>query len=101
MNQTEFLTALETVSSRFSWTYTNNRLVGTGRRGAVRGVTVNPVTAVALTSGLGTFPNTKRGAVRAARQLGMSQELAMAVYSQSNRGHAQIVRGKMLSTVFN
>ncbi|MCW4040573.1 MAG: hypothetical protein NWE83_07455 [Candidatus Bathyarchaeota archaeon] len=101
MNQTEFLTALDAVSSRFNWVYSDNRLVGTGRRGAARGVTVNPVTAVALASGLGTFPNTKRGTVRAARQLGMSQELALAIYSQSNRGHAQIVRGKMLDTVFN
>lgn len=100
MNQNEFLTALGSSYRQYSWDYHENRLVGTSRRGNTKGMAFNPVTAVANTYGYGTFPNTKRGTQRAAKALGVTQELANAVYSQSNRGHAQIVRGKMLSTIF-
>jgi hypothetical protein len=96
MNQNEFLTTLARVSGSYKWDYyTDNRLLG------VRGnKTYNPVTAVAHSLGHGTFPTTKRGTLQAARKIGMTQNLANAVYSQSNRGHAQIVRGKMLN-IFN
>ena len=97
MNQYEFLEALESVSSQYTWDYSDNRLVGVSRRGSTKGLSFNPVTAVANSYGLGVYPSTKRGTERAARLLGMTNELANAVYSQSNRGHAQIVRGKMLS----
>lgn len=100
MNQVEFLAALSSVRGQYSWEYDSNRLVGTARRGAQKGQLYNPVTAVAESTRTGTYPNTKRGTERAARSLGMTQELASAIYSQSNRGHAQIVRGKMLTTVF-
>src|SRR5210317_1060115 len=96
MNQNEFLTALSKVSNGYKWDYyTDNRLLGV--RG---GRTFNPVTAVAHSQGHGFFPANKKGTVRAAKKLGMTTNLANAIYSQSNRGHAQIVRGKMLSTVF-
>lgn len=100
MNQYEFLNALANSYRQYSWDYADNRLVGVSRRGPTKGLAFNPVTAVANSFGYGTFPNTKRGTQRAARTLGITQELANAVYSQSNRGHAQIVRGKMLNTVF-
>jgi len=96
MNQNEFLTTLSKVSSGYKWDYyTDNRLLGV--RG---GKTFNPVTAVAHSLGHGVFPTTKRGTLQAARKIGMNSNLATAIYSQSNRGHAQIVRGKMLSTLF-
>jgi len=100
MNQVEFLEALATVGNQYVWSYDSNRLTGISRRGTNRGVAFNPVTAVANSSGVGVFRNTKRDTLRAARAIGMSPELANAIYSQSNRGHAQIVRGKMLSTLF-
>jgi hypothetical protein len=99
MNQYEFLESLQNFSREYSWKYTQNRLVGVGCRGKNRGRVFNPVTAVANSFGLGYFPNTKRGILSAAKALGITQELANSVYSQSNRGHAQIVRGKMLTVV--
>lgn len=99
MNQSEFLEVLSSVYSSYSWQYTNNRLTGTAKRGDVKGSVFNPVTAVAYKLSATYYPNTKRGTLQAARSLGMTTELATAVYSQSNRGHAQIVRGKMLNIV--
>lgn len=99
MNQYEFLTSLANVAHLYNWEYDENRLVGTSRRGKTRGLLFNPVTAVANSLGLGVFSPNKRGTERAARAIGITQELANAVYSQSNRGHAQIVRGKMLDVL--
>jgi hypothetical protein len=100
MNQYEFLQALSSVVNQYDWDYLNNRITGVARRGKAKGIVFNPVTAVANSFGFGAYPSTKRGTERAARVLGLTQELANAVYSQSNRGHAQIVRGKMLNTLF-
>ena len=98
--QTEFLDTLTRVSSAYSWEYVDNGIIGVARRGQHKGKTFNPVTAVAGSLGSGYFKNTKRGTERAARAIGITPQLAMAVYSGSNRGHAQIVRGKILETVF-
>jgi len=92
MNQNEFLSLFEKCSSNYTWEYVDNRLIGTRN-----GKFFNPVTAVAYSSTLGYNPPTKRGTRRAGRLLGITPELANAVHSQSNRGHAQIVRGKMLN----
>tara|TARA_R100000005_G_scaffold96071_1_gene80474 strand:- start:644 stop:979 length:336 start_codon:yes stop_codon:yes gene_type:complete len=105
MTQTAFLEALTRVVSSYSWEYnyqgnSSNKIVGVARRGKNKGKTFNPVTAVANSLGVGYFENTKRGTTRAARAIGITPQLAMAVYSGSNRGHAQIVRGKMLETIF-
>jgi len=92
MNQNEFLNLLEKCSSGYNWEYVGNRLVGT--RGARN---FNPVTAVAHSLTRSYYPPTKRGTLQAAKKIGMTDSLATAIYSQSNRGHAQIVRGKMLN----
>lgn len=99
MNQYEFLEALASVASQYSWSYVGNRLDGVAKRGTTKGLSFNPVTAVANSYGLGVYPSTKRGTLAAGSSLGITKELANAVHSQSNRGHAQIVRGKMLNTV--
>ena len=99
MNQYEFLEALDSVATQYSWSYVGNRLVGVSKRGTTKGLSFNPVTAVANTYGLGFYESTKRGTLSAGKKLGITEELANAVHSQSNRGHAQIVRGKMLNTV--
>jgi hypothetical protein len=99
MTQEEFLTELSAVFNKYEWTYVNNTLQAVVRRGKDKGLTCNPITAVARSTGVGTYPSTKRGTLRAAKALGITQELALAVLSRSNRGHAQIVRGKMLTAL--
>ena len=99
MTQEEFLTELSGVFSRYEWTYVNNTLQAVVRRGRDKGLVCNPITAVARTTGTGTYPSTKRGTLRAAKALGITEQLALAVLSRSNRGHAQIVRGKMLEAL--
>lgn len=96
MTQNEFLENLSNVSGQYNWDYyTDNSLLGVRN-----GRTFNPVTAVAYSTGSGFFPSNKRGTLQAARKIGISSGLATAIYSHSNRGHAQIVRGKMLQTLF-
>ena len=94
MTQYDFLKTLNKVYKGYSWDYADNQLVG--MRG---GRSFNPVTAVAFSTGYGYHPNTKRGTTAAAKAIGVTNALANAVYSQSNRGHAQIIRGKMCDTV--
>jgi len=98
--QTLFLESLAQNSHRYSWKYVDNKIVGIAKRGKYRKQVFNPVTAVAESLGFGYFDNNKRGTQRAAKAIGITQELALAIYSPSNRGHAQIVRGKMLQTLF-
>jgi len=99
MTQEEFLNELSTVFTKYNWTYENNTVQAVVRRGKDKGLVCNPVTAVARSTGTGTYPNTKRGTLRAAKALGITEQLALAVLSRSNRGHAQIVRGKMLTAL--
>ena len=99
MNQTEFLNVFSQVAGSYDWSYDNNNLTAKVTRGKFRGSTVNPITAVTLTTQSQYFPNTKRGTLQASRSIGISPQLALAVYSTSNRGHAQIVRGKLLDLV--
>ena len=99
MTQEEFLTELSGVFCKYEWTYVNNTLQAVVKRGKVKGLVCNPITAVARTTGIGIYPSTKRGTLRAAKALGVTEQLALAVLSRSNRGHAQIVRGKMLTAL--
>jgi len=101
MTLREFLVALKSTVNSYRWVYEGNSLVGTAKYGADRGVTYNPVTAVARTLRVGNYPNTKAGTSHAAKALGLTDGLVSAVLSQSNRGHAQIIRGKLLETLFN
>lgn len=99
MTQAEFLTLFSKVASGYKWTYTDNSLVGVARYGKTRGQLYNPVTAVARTARVGEFTNTTRGTTQAARALGLSNGVLGAILSKSNRGHAQIVRGRLLEAV--
>jgi len=101
MTQTEFISALNRVTRSYKWSYVNNTLVGVAKNGELRGCTFNPITAVARTLRVGTYSNDANGTTRAGRALGLSQELVDAILSSSNRGHAQIVRGKMLNVLSN
>lgn len=95
MNQDNFMRAFEALSDLYIWSYSKNRLLAFSRSGEV----LNPVTAVALSRCGILFRNTKRDTERAARLLGITKQLAMAIYSTSNRGHSQIVRGKLLKII--
>ena len=96
MTQTEFLSVVSGVKNSYKWTYVNNQLVGVAKYGEDRGRTFNPVTALCRTLRAGVYPSTVNGTLSAAKALGLNEDLARAVVSQSNRGHAQIVRGKLL-----
>jgi hypothetical protein len=99
MNQTQFLNELSSVSNSYTWTYAGNSLIGVARNGQDRGLNFNPITALARSNRLGTFPHTKRGTSAASRALGLSVTTVDSILSSSNRGNAQVVRGRMLSTL--
>lgn len=100
MNQDSFISNFKAVSQEYDWRYVENRLIARfGDHACQAGVILNPVTAVTLSRTGRIFPNTKRGTECAGRLLGITQELAMAIYSQSNRGHSQIIRGKLLKSI--
>lgn len=96
MTQTEFLSVIGGVKNSYSWTYKDNKLVGVAKYGQDKGRVYNPITALCRTLRAGSYPATVNGTLSAAKALGISEDLARAVVSQSNRGHAQIVRGKLL-----
>ena len=99
MNQEQFFQRLSQTINAYKWSYEGNQVVGVARNGADRGKTFNPVTAVARTQRLGTYANTKRGTITAANQLGLSQGTASSVLCTSNRGNAQVVRGRTLRSL--
>lgn len=99
MNQEQFFQTLSQTTNSYNWSYEGNQVVGVARNGVDRGKTFNPVTAVARTRRLGTYANTKRGTITAANQLGLSQGTASSVLCTSNRGNAQVVRGRTLRSL--
>lgn len=99
MTQKDFLEAFTSVASKYKWEYEKNSIKGVVKRGKDSGLKVNPITAVARSYGYGNFAATKLGTMRASKKLGVTEGLASAVLSPSNRGHAQIIRGKILVSI--
>ena len=99
MDQTQFLQTLARTTNAYSWSYEGNQITGVARNGADRGKTFNPVTAVARTMRHGTFANTQRGTTQAASRLGLTSSTATSVLCKSNRGNAQVVRGRILKSL--
>ena len=99
MNQTEFLSQLSLVTNSYKWTYENGHLFGIAQNGHDRGSRFNPITALARSKRLGSFLNSSRGTKSAARALGLCCTTVSSILSSSNRGNAQVVRGRMLSTL--
>lgn len=95
MNQTQFLDALQNISESYSWSNDRGEHTATSNKRALKGVVFNPVTAVAHSITGQTFRNTKRDTQRAARAIKMDATLADAIYSRDNRGHSQVVNGKI------
>ena len=104
MQISEFYDSLSNVSSTYNWSVSSQQTIGaTGTRGKTKGVTVNPVTAVAHRNGLGTFGSNKRETMKAGKALGLTKTFTENVYqattNHSNRGNSQVVRGRILSAL--
>ena len=104
MRNVEFYSKLSQTSSTYSWEVSPSQAVtATGRRGKVKGVALNPVTAVAYRQGKGVYASNKRGTQQAGKALGLTktftENLYQATTNQSNRGHSQVVRGKIRSAL--
>ena len=104
METSEFYQSLTTLPVSHSWTVGDNKSITAEKtRGKDRGSSVNPVTAVAQSKGLGTYGTNKRETLKAGKALGLSRAFASTAYdaatSVSNRGNAQVVRGKIRSAL--
>lgn len=99
MNQTQFMEKLQSVARTYRWEYSDNQLVGTARYGKLRGSRFNPITAVARAVTGNYYPLTSQGLLKASKALGITSSLVDSVLSDSNRGNAQVVRGKLLRSV--
>ena len=104
MNTCEFYTRLAQTSSTYSWEVSSSQTVtATGKRGKAKGVTLNPVTAVAYKQGKGVYASNKRGTQQAGKALGLTKTFTNSLYqaatNQSNRGNSQVVRGKIRSAL--
>jgi hypothetical protein len=99
MNQTEFLNQLSLVSNSYTWTHNGTSLLGVAKNGYARGLTFNPITALARSKRLGDWQNNSQGTKQAARALGLSSTTVSSILSSDNRGNAQVVRGRMLNSL--
>ena len=104
MERSEFYNQLSETSSSYSWEVSSSQsLTATGARGKPKGVTHNPVTAVADRQGKGIYASNKRGTQQAGKALGLPNSFGNSVYqastNHSNRGNGQVVRGRIRSAL--
>lgn len=103
MESNEFYSTLASLPKSYSFGVVDNTIVGSTNRGAGRGVTFNPVTAVAFRQTGEVFGTNKRDTLKAGKALGLTREFTNHVYNAttgvSNRGNAQVVRGKIRSAL--
>lgn len=103
MNRSEFFDRLENICGSYKWDVDNNKVVAKIQRGWNRGLSLNPITALAHKSGFGFFSNTREGTEYAGRLLGIPRSLARNIYRATlgtyNHGDVQVVRGKIRSAL--
>ena len=103
MKSSEFYLTLSNLPSTYHFGVEGKSIVGTTNRGTARGVTFNPVTALAYRSTGEVFGTNKRETLRAGKALGLTREFTSHVYNAttgvSNRGNTQVVRGKIRSAL--
>lgn len=103
MESNEFYSTLSSLPTTYHFGVEGKSIVGSTNRGAARGVTFNPVTVVAYRKTGEVYGNNKRGTQQAGRALGLTREFTNHVYDAttgvSNRGNAQVVRGKIRSAL--
>ena len=102
MEQNDFYKALSNLPRRYSWGMDGKSIV-LQHRGVDE--TLNPITAIAHSRGLGVFTNNKKETLKAGTALGLPRSFTTQVYdairSKSNRGNTQVVRGRILSGTMN
>lgn len=103
MNCSQFIEKLQSISSSYHWDVENKRVVAKIKSGPNKGLTLNPVTALAHKSGLGFFENTREETEQAASLIGLTRSTARNIYSATvgtkNRGNNQVIRGKIRSAL--
>lgn len=103
MNTREFYSALSNLPQYYDFNLSGGNITGEVRRGKVKGLTVNPVTAVATRLTGDVYGTNKRETQRAARDIGLDRDFTNHIYnaatSVSNRGNTQVVRGKIRSAL--
>lgn len=103
MESNEFYTTLASLPKSYNFGVVDNTIVGSTNRGTAKGVTFNPVTVVAFRQTGEVFGTNKRDTLKAGKALGLTREFTNHVYNAttgvSNRGNAQVVRGKIRSAL--
>ena len=103
MESREFYTTLASLPRSYNFGVQDNTIVGSTTRGKGKGVTFNPVTVLAFRETGQVYGTNKRETLKAGRALGLTREFTNHVYdattSKSNRGNAQVVRGKIRSAL--
>ena len=104
MRYGEFFNKLSNISEAYHWNVSeDNKVLATIQSGYYKGLTLNPITALAHKSGFGFFNNNREDTEFAARLLGISRSFARNIYSATlgtyNRGNTQVVRGRIRSAL--
>tara|TARA_Y100001938_G_C8099234_1_gene440351 strand:- start:5370 stop:5687 length:318 start_codon:yes stop_codon:yes gene_type:complete len=103
MESREFYTSLASLPKSYNFGVEENTIVGSTTRGKGRGLKFNPVTVLAFRETGEVFGTNKRETLKAGKALGLTREFTTHVYnattSVSNRGNAQVVRGKIRSAL--
>jgi len=104
MKVNDFFDRLYNIAHSYHWDLNDsNKVVAEIQSGPYRGVTLNPVTALAHKSGHGVIEDTRDGTEYAASLLGLSRKSARQLYSAilgtNNRGNTQVVRGRIRSAL--
>ena len=96
MESNEFYTTLASLPKYYNFGVVDKTIVGSTTRGSAKGVTLNPVTAVAHRQTGELYGTTKRETLKAGRALGLNRTFTETVYNAttggSNRGNTQVVR---------
>jgi hypothetical protein len=104
MDRSDFYQALAASPNAYVWDISgDNSITATVTRGQYKGLTFNPITAVANYLGIGLYGTNKRETIRAGAALGLprcfTETLYNACTSVSNRGNMQVVRGRIRSAL--
>lgn len=104
MIYSEFFNKLSNIAEAYHWDVSDDKKVlATIQSGYYKGLTLNPITALAHKSGFGFFNNNREDTEFAARLLGISRSFARNIYSATlgtyNRGNTQVVRGRIRSAL--
>jgi len=103
MESKEFYSSLQSLPSTYTFGVEGNSILGTTSRGSAKGVSFNPVTAVAYRQTGQVYGTNKRETQKAGRALGLTRDFTNHAYAattgSSNRGNTQVVRGKIRSAL--